>query len=97
MVEYKDNHDPIGIQITTSKLNGKNYLLLWAQFVRVYLGARKLKFVTSKKVSLSDAESTKTAEEEWDIDNFMVLTWLWNNMEPYVSTNSMFHTSAKTI
>jgi len=76
MIEYKDGHDPVGIQITTSKLNGKNYLL-WAQSVKVYLSARrKLKFVTSEKPSFCDIKSLATAEEEWDSDNSMVMTWL---------------------
>jgi len=74
MIEYKDGHDPVGIQITTSKLNGKNYLL-WAQSVKVYLSARrKLKFVTSKKPSFSDAKFPETVEEEWDSDNYVVMT-----------------------
>jgi len=64
VAEYKDNRDPVGIQITTSKLNEKSNLL-WAQFVRVYLSARrKLKFVTSEKSSFSNAKSPETAEED---------------------------------
>ena len=49
MAKYKDNRDPVAIQITTSKLNGKNFSL-WEKSVRVYLGAKgKLKRVTSGK------------------------------------------------
>ena len=82
MAEYKDGRNPIGIQITTSKLNGENYLL-WAQSIRAYLTARrKLKFVTFEKPFFSNAKSIETAEE-WDIDDSMVMTWLWNNMKPY--------------
>ena len=63
MAEYKDNHDSVGIQITTSKMNEKNYLL-WAQSVWVYLGAkRKVKFITPEKLSFSDAKSLEIAEE----------------------------------
>jgi len=76
MAEYKENRDPLGIQITIFKLNGKNYLL-WTQSIKVHLTAkRKLKFVTTEKPSFSNAKTPKTVEEEWDSDNSMVMTWL---------------------
>ena len=43
------------------------------------------------------AKSPNNVEEEWESDNFMVMTWLWNSMEPSVSANFMFHTMAKAI
>ena len=74
MAKYKDNRDSVGIQITTFNLNGKNYLL-WALYIRVYFSARrKLKFVTSKEASFSDAKFPETVEEEWDSDNYVVMT-----------------------
>jgi len=30
-------------------------------------------------------------------DKSMLMTWLWNNMQPYVSANFMFHVTAKAI
>jgi len=72
MSKYKDNRDPTGIQITTCKLNEKNYLL-WEKLVRVYLGAwGKLDVVASDKPSFSDVKSP-AIEEEWEHDNFMVM------------------------
>jgi len=80
-LEYKDTRDHIGIQITTTKLNGKSFLL-WEKTVRVYLGARgKFKMVTCCKPSSSNAKSPETVVEEYERVNFMVMTCLWNSME----------------
>lgn len=65
MAEIKDLKNIVGIEITivTVKLNDKNYLL-WEK--SVFLGAnRKLKIVTSAKLS------TDKAFEEWD----EIITW----------------------
>jgi len=92
MAEYKDGRDVVMIQITTSKLNGKNYIL---RAHSDFTARRKQKIITSEKSSFSDTKSPKTAEEEWDNDNFMIMTWLWNRMESYVSTNFIFLATVK--
>lgn len=28
--------------------------------------------------------------DEWQEDDFMTIIWLWNNMDPYISSNLMF-------
>jgi len=72
VAEYKATRDLVGIQITTSKLNEKNFLL-WEKSVRIFLGAKsELKIVTSAKPA-----STEKASEEWKRDNYLVMTWLW--------------------
>ena len=61
MAEYKETHDLVGIQNTTSKLNG-NFFLLLKKSVQVFLGAKdKLKIVTFTK-----SASTKKAFDEWE-------------------------------
>ena len=90
MAEYKETHDLVGIQITTSKLNGKNFLLL-KKSVWVFLGAKdKLKIVTFTK-----SASTKKAFEEWECDNYLEMTLPWNNMESTVIANFIFLDIAK--
>ena len=71
MTEIKKIKDLVGIQITTVKLNGKNFLL-WEKYVSLFLGARgKLKIVISVKLA-----STEKAFEEWEQDNYLVVIWL---------------------
>ena len=35
--------------------------------------------------------------DKWQQDDFTMITWLWNSMEPYVSDNFMFLETAKQI
>ena len=57
----------------------------------MYLGVRgKLKIFISGKLSFSDAKSPQIPAKEWDRDNFMFMTWLWNSMELYVFADFMF-------
>ena len=50
-----------------------------------------------EKPSFSNAKFPETAEEEWDSDNSMVMTWLRNSMEPYIFANFTFNVIAKAI
>ena len=61
------------------------------EIVRVFLSAKgKLKIVTSAKHT-----ATEKAFEEWEQDNYLVTTQLWNNMKFTVSANIMFLDIAK--
>ena len=84
--------DVVSMQIITTKLNGSNYLL-WAQAMKVALGARKkLKYIES----VAPAKDSKDYED-WVSENYVVMSWLWNSMEPTVCSSVMFLSSAKEI
>jgi len=51
MTEYKDTCDLIGIQITTSKLNGKN-ILLWQKYVSLPWCKRQIEDIYSHEIYL---------------------------------------------
>ena len=77
----KQSFDIVSVQIITTKLNGSDYLL-WAQAMKVALGGRmKLKYI------LSDPPSKDSKEyEDWVSENYLVMSWLWNSMEPTISS-----------
>ena len=84
--------DGVSMQIITTKLNRSNYLL-WAQAMKVALGDRKkFKFITFDAFGKDSKEY-----EDWVFDNYMVISWLWNSMEPSIASSVMFLSSAKTI
>jgi len=41
--------------------------------------------------------SIEKAFEEWERDNYLVMTWLWNNIESKASVNFIFLDTAKEI
>ncbi|XP_010267592.1 PREDICTED: uncharacterized protein LOC104604777 [Nelumbo nucifera] len=83
--------DYLGVQMTSIKLNGENYVP-WAKSMEIFLKAkRKVKHVNEDKPS---AESL--GFDGWEQDAQM-MTWLWNSMEPKISVNSMFLDAAKDI
>lgn len=53
-------------------------------------------FVTAVTGDKPSAIVTK-ATEEWECNNYLVMSWLWNNMKPSVSANFIFVDSAKDI
>ena len=84
--------DVVSMQITPTKLNGSNNLL-WAQAIKIALGGRKkLKYIMSEPPSKDSKEY-----EDWVFENYIVMSWLWNSMEPSISSNVMFLSSAKEI
>ena len=83
-------NDVVSMQITTTKLNGSNYFL-WAQAIKVALGGRKkLKYILSGPPSKDSKEY-----EDWVSENNIVMSWLWNNMEPSISSNVIFLSSSQ--
>ena len=84
--------DNVGIQITSIKLNDSNYVL-WAKAVQVYLTARE-----KEQYILDDPPAAGKPEyKNWKTNNSKVMTWLWNSMEPQISTTVMFFNTAKEI
>ena len=74
------------------RLDGKNYLQ-WAQLVRTFLKGRgKIGHLTASPPKITDP-----AFLAWDIDDSLIMSWLWNVMQPEVSKNYMFLDSTKAI
>ncbi|KAF9618353.1 hypothetical protein IFM89_000988 [Coptis chinensis] len=85
-------HDDIGKQITSIKLDSKNYLAC-SQAVMVFLRAKmKQKYLTD---DLPDENSPNV--ETWWSEMSMVMTWLWHSMEPSVASTVQFLDTTKKI
>ncbi|EXC02059.1 hypothetical protein L484_024023 [Morus notabilis] len=76
----------------SNRLNGKNYLI-WTQIVRTYLkGKGRLNHLLGK-----GPETKDIAFEAWDEEDSMIMSWLWDSMEPTISDTCIFLTNAKQI
>ncbi|KAK4437689.1 hypothetical protein Salat_0102900 [Sesamum alatum] len=74
------------------RLNGRNYLQ-WSQIVRTFLKGRgKLNHLIG---AAPKSEDPKFAT--WDEEDSMIMSWLWNSMQPKISGNCMFLTTAQEI
>ncbi|KAF9620658.1 hypothetical protein IFM89_013684 [Coptis chinensis] len=73
-------NDDLGNPITNTLLNGNNYLS-WSYAVEHFIRAKK----KSKILTGDPLDSTDLTYEDWMTSNSMVLTWLWNSMEPKVA------------
>jgi len=73
-------------------LDGRNYLQ-WAQLARTFLKGRgKIGHLTAPSPKAFDPAFTT-----WDIEDSMIMSWLWSVMQPKVSKNYMFLASTKEI
>ena len=89
-----NHHDHHNLQITTDKLNGSN-CLEWSQLVRIFLKGRgKMGYLdgTIKAPGKDDAKYNK-----WEEENFMIMSWLLNSMQPEISKTCLFLKSPKEI
>ncbi|KAL3734117.1 hypothetical protein ACJRO7_023463 [Eucalyptus globulus] len=76
----------------TYRLNEKNYLK-WSQFVKTYLkGKGKLSHLLGTGPEKGDPDF-----DVWDEADSMIMSWLWNSMEPAISDTCMFLPTAKEI
>lgn len=76
----------------TYRLNGRNYLK-WSQMVRTYLKGRgRLNHLLNTGPGKGDP-----AFESWDEEDSMIMSWLWDSMDPMISDTCMFLPSAKDI
>ena len=74
------------------RLDGKNYLQ-WAQLVRTFLkGQGKLGHLT-----ISPPNTTDPVFLACDIEDSLIMSWLWNAMQAKINKNYMLWDSAKTI
>lgn len=79
---------------TTVKLNGKNYLE-WAQSAKVFIGSRKkLGYVTGTK---KEPAASDPSHEDWESENLTVMNWHLHSMEPSISRNFLFYSTAGDI
>ncbi|GAV76448.1 UBN2_3 domain-containing protein [Cephalotus follicularis] len=86
-------NETINVTITSIKLKGSSNYLLWAQVVKIYIMAKKkLKFLNS-----DPPVPDTSGYEDWMQKNAVILIWLWNNMEPEIDANAMFHNTAKGV
>ena len=76
----------------SNRLNGKNYLK-WSQIVRTYL---KGKGRINHLLRPGPAKEDPTFGA-WDEEDSMIMSWLWDSMEPTISDTCMFLTTAKEI
>lgn len=74
------------------KLNWKNYLK-WSKLVKTTLiGKRKAKQLIDAPPKEKDPKFDK-----WDIEDSVIITWLWALMTPEISDTCMFLSTAKEI
>ncbi|XP_073307164.1 uncharacterized protein [Primulina huaijiensis] len=86
--------DISSIQITTQKLNGRNYLQ-WAQSVKIVIcGRGKLGYLTGELKPPTQSDPT---HKNWLVENSIVLAWLINSMEPEISRRCLWFHTAKEV
>lgn len=74
------------------RFNGKNYLK-WSQFVCTYLkGKGRLDHLLGTRPKKGDPTF-----EAWDEEDPMIMSWLWDSMEPMISDTCMFLAISKDI
>lgn len=88
-VPYSDNSS---LQITSHKLNGKNYLP-WSRSVEMVIRGKG-------RYGYLDGSTKKPVESDsffltWDAQNSMVMAWLINSMDEKISESFMCYTTAK--
>ena len=87
-------NDTFSLQITTHKLDGKNYLQ-WAQSVKIVIcGHDKLGYITGE---LPAPNPTDLTYKTWLAENFIVLAWLINSMDPKISRRYLWFKTAKEV
>ncbi|KAF3771737.1 hypothetical protein EJ110_NYTH59400 [Nymphaea thermarum] len=75
---------------TTIKLNGSNYETWSKVFIMTVAGHRK-------KYIFEDDEPTEKKEiyVVWDEDNYIVMSWIMNNVESHIAPTIAYYTKAK--
>ena len=80
------------LQITTSKLDGMNFME-WSQFVKISLKSKgKFKYASEAPPNVKDPKF-----ETWDTENYMVMSWLLNSMEPRIKKTYVLLPTTKEI
>ena len=88
------DNSSLSLQITSYKLNGKNYLQ-WSRSVQMVIRGRgKIGFLDG---SLTKPSSTDPSYSTWDTQNALVMSWLINSMEENIGSLYLVHSTAKVI
>ncbi|KAH9677444.1 retrotran gag 3 domain-containing protein [Citrus sinensis] len=79
------------LQITSHKLNGKNFLP-WSRSVQMVIrGHGKLGYLLGQK---QRPDENDPAFQTWDAENSIVMAWLVNSMEPNIGQTYLFYQTA---
>lgn len=79
------------LQITSHKLNGKNFLP-WSRSVQMVIRGRgKLGYLLGQK---QRPDENDPAFQTWDAENSIVMAWLVNSMEPNIGQTYLFYQTA---
>ncbi|KAJ9552519.1 hypothetical protein OSB04_016564 [Centaurea solstitialis] len=74
------------------RLNGRNYMI-WSQVIRTKRkGKGKIHHILEPAPKKEDPKYG-----EWDTQDSLIMSWLWDSMHPEVSGTCMFLTSAKEV
>ncbi|KAK3008643.1 hypothetical protein RJ639_013452 [Escallonia herrerae] len=87
---YGDN----SLQITSHKLDGKNFLQWSRSVLLVIRGRGKMGYITGEiqRPALGDSMYAN-----WELNNSIVMAWLINSMESHISRTYLFLLTAKAI
>ncbi|GMY34460.1 hypothetical protein FCV25MIE_29702 [Fagus crenata] len=76
--------DNMSMQMTSNKLDGKNYSA-WSQFVQLYVtGKGKLGYLTREKIKSAISDPSFST---WVEENAMLMSWLLNSMTPDINAS----------
>ena len=82
------------LQITSCKLNGKNFFQ-WSRSVQMVICERgKIGYLNG---STNKPNPTDPSYSTWDTNNALVMSWLTNSMEEHIGSLYLVHTTAKAI
>ncbi|XP_020271826.1 uncharacterized protein LOC109846996 [Asparagus officinalis] len=82
------------LQITTHKLNGKNFLQ-WSRSIQMVICRKGKIGYLDRSIVKPDANDPKF--QSWDIQNSMVMAWLIHSMEDTIGETYLFYPIAKGI
>ena len=86
--------DNSSLQITSYKLNGKNFFQ-WSRSVQMVIRGRgKIGYLDG---STKKPDPTDPTYITWDTQNALVMSWLINSMEEHIGSLYLVHTTAKVI
>ena len=88
------DHHSLSLQITSFKLNGRNFLQ-WSRSVQLVVrGKGKIGYLDG---SIPQPDKSDSSFPSWDIHNSMVMSWLINSMEESIAEIYLLYPTAKAI
>ncbi|TXG59600.1 hypothetical protein EZV62_014173 [Acer yangbiense] len=93
---FRSDLTPImsGGRVTSVLLNGRNFAS-WSRALKLFIGGRG-------KVSWLLGNSPRPADndlkvDQWDIDNYQILGWMFGSMEPQIFNMLMYHETVESL